>query len=120
MITKSRITKVACAICLLGMTVTGVYAAASQERGVVKSVNTSTHTLTLTGAAGKSDQTFTWSDTTKFTENGKSVSAAMVKPGAHVRIAFVPGGTSPRLESVTVGNAEHAQRTVGESKSKTK
>jgi hypothetical protein len=77
----------------------------SEERGVIKSVDMTAHTLVVTEHKKNSEQTFQWNDQTKFTERHKSASASALKQGERVDLTYTPGGSTPVLKSVHIAPA---------------
>jgi hypothetical protein len=85
---------------------------ATEERGVVKSVDTTAHTLVVTEHKKNTDQTFQWNDQTKFMERDKSASASALKAGEHVRLTYTAGNPKPTLQSVHIAPAKTAKPTA--------
>ena len=52
-----------------------------EERGIIKSVDMSAHTLVVTEHKENTDQKFQWNDQTKFSERNKSASPSDLKAG---------------------------------------
>jgi hypothetical protein len=81
----------------------------SEERGVIKSVDLSAHTLVVTEHKKNTEQTFQWNDQTKFTERHKSASPGDLKEGERVRLTYAPDGSAPILQTVHIAPAKAAK-----------
>lgn len=103
-----------CALSLLPAVVWGANPARPVEKhAIVKSVDAAKHQVVLTDTAKRSVGTFLWSDQTKFTEEGKSVTAALLKEGATVDVLYAPVSTgTPVLQQVKFVAAKAAPKTT--------
>ena len=102
------------ALCVLALSPALVFAGNTtkpgEERGVIKSVDMSAHTLVVTEYKKNAEQKFLWNDQTKFTERDKSASASALKEGESVRLKYSPGGEdTPLLQSVHIAPAKTAK-----------
>lgn len=101
---------VVAALCVLSLSPALVFAGntskPSEERGVIKSVDMTAHTLVVTEHKKNSEQTFQWNDQTKFMERTKSASASALKAGEHVRLTYTAGSPTPTLQSVHITPAK--------------
>ena len=97
------------ALCILSLSPALMFAAGSpkpiEERGVIKSVDMTAHTLVVTERKNNSEQTFQWNDQTKFHEHFRSTSANALKEGERVHLTYTPGGSTPVLKSVHIAPA---------------
>lgn len=85
-----------------------------EERGTIKSVDMSAHTLVVAEHRKNAGQKFQWNDQTKFSERDKSASASALKEGERVHLTYTPGGT-PVLQSVHITPArteKHSARNL--------
>src|SRR5262245_13781922 len=94
-------------LCVLVLGSTAASAASSRkidtERGVIRSVDTTAHTLLLTEHTKGTEQIFQFNDQTKFRVHHKTVTASDLKPGERVTIRYTPGGAPPLLQGVYAG-----------------
>jgi hypothetical protein len=92
------------ASCVLALSFGTIHAAGAakthSESGVIKSVDTGTHTLLITAGNDHSELSFRWNDHTKFTAGHKTLSASALKKGQSVNLAYAPGGDTPTLQRV--------------------
>ena len=77
-----------------------------EERGVIKSVDMTAHTLVVTEHKKNTEQTFQWNDQTKFMERDKNASASALKAGEHVRLTYTAGSPTPTLKNVHIAPAK--------------
>jgi hypothetical protein len=98
------------ALCVLSLTPALVLASGTpktrDERGIIKSVDMSTHTLVVTGHKKNADQKFQWNEQTQFSERDKNAAASDLKQGEHVHLSYTPGGETPVLQSVHIAPAK--------------
>ena len=87
----------------------GSAAKPGEERGVIKSVDMTAHTLVVSEHKKNTDQTFQWNDQTKFMERDKNASASALKAGEHVRLSYTAGSHMPTLQSVHIAPAKAAK-----------
>lgn len=73
---------------------------AAEKHAIVKSVDSAKHQVVLTDTNTKTTSTFLWNDKTKFTQQGKAVTATALKQGATVNVTYAPGTGTPVLEHV--------------------
>lgn len=94
------------AVCVLAISPALVFARGTakpvQERGIIKSVDMSAHTLVVTESKKNVEQTFQWNKQTKFSERHKNASASALKEGERVRLTYTAGGDTPTLRSVRI------------------
>jgi hypothetical protein len=76
------------------------------ERGTIKSVDVTDHTLVVTDQKGNAEHKYQWNDQTKFTEHGKVVTPTDLKVGEQVHISYKRGGDMPTLEHVFIAPAK--------------
>ncbi len=102
--------KAVTALCVLSLSPTLALAGGTpksvRERGIIKSVDMSAHTLVVTGHKKNVEQKFQWNDRTKFREHNGSVSADALKAGEHVNLTYTAGGSTPTLQSVHIAPAK--------------
>ena len=115
---KLRLTT-AVALCALALSNAGVFAAgaspAHSERGLIKSVDADAHTLVVTDRSESKEHKFLWNDQTKFTGRGKTVTAADLKAGEHVRISYSGSGDPPIMQRVLITPARVEKSTPDKS-----
>lgn len=91
-------------VCVLALGPNWAFAARSpqrlEERGTVKSVDTSAHVLVITDLKDKTEHSFQWNDKTKFASKRSKATPADLTEGERVRIAYTPGGDKPMLKRV--------------------
>jgi len=75
---------------------------AANERGTIKSVDAAARTVVVTDLKNKTEHTFLWNDHTKFTERGKTATAADLKPGERVRITYSGRGEQSTMQRVHI------------------
>jgi hypothetical protein len=80
----------------------GKAAKTMEERGMIKSVDTKPPEIVVIDKQTKSEGTFKWSDQTKFTEQGKTVSVNALKAGLPVQITYTSRSGTPMLERVKI------------------
>jgi hypothetical protein len=85
-----------------------------EERGIIKSVDMSAHTLVITERKKNADQKFQWNDQTKFKERDKRASANDLKEGERVHLSYIPGGGMPVLQSVRIAAARTAKHNAND------
>jgi len=73
---------------------------AAEKHAIVKSVDTAKHQVVLAEANSKTTGTFLWNEKTKFTQQGKAITAIALKEGATVDVTYTPGSGTPVLEHV--------------------
>lgn len=76
------------------------------ERGTIKSVDATAHTLVVTDLKNKTEHKFLWNDQTKFTERNKPATAAELKPGERVRINYTGSGDLRTMQRVHIAPAK--------------
>lgn len=76
------------------------------ERGTVSSVDVDAHTLVITDLKKNTEHKFLWNELTRFTERGKTSSAADLKPGERVRIRYAGSGEGVTLRRVHIAAAK--------------
>jgi hypothetical protein len=105
------------ALCVLVLSPALVFAGdaakPAEGRGIIKSVDTSAHTLVVTEHKKNTEQTFQWNDQTKFSERDKSASASALKAGERVHLTYTPGGGTPVLQSVHIAPAKTEKTGAG-------
>lgn len=88
----------------------GVFAADApktrDERGMIKSVDATAHTLVISDLKNRSEHKFQWNDQTKFTEHGKTATAAALKGGERVRITCSGTGDLLTMQRVQIAPAK--------------
>jgi hypothetical protein len=72
------------------------------ERGTIKSVDATAHTLVVSDLKNKTEHKFVWNDQTKFTERGKTATAADLKIGERVRISYSGSGDLLTMQRVHI------------------
>ena len=77
-----------------------------EERGTIKSVDATAHTVVVTDLKNNSEHKFVWTDQTKFSERGKNVSAAELKAGERVRITYSGSGELLTMQRVRIAPAK--------------
>lgn len=87
-----------CALALAPVTLRAAEPRPHQERGTIKSVDAATHTLVLADLKNSKEYKFQWNDQTKFTERGKTVTAAELKAGERIRVSYQGTGDMPTIE----------------------
>jgi len=103
---KKTVTATLCVLALgPALVFAGSPAKPSEERGVIKSVDMTAHTLVVTEHKKNTSQTFQWNDQTKFMERDKSASASALKAGEHVQLTYTAGKPNPTLKSVHIAPA---------------
>ena len=97
------------AICVLSLSPALLFGADApkpiEERGIIKSVDMSAHTLVVTERKNSSEKKFEWNDQTKFSERNQTTSASALKEGERVHLTYAPGGDTPILQSVHISPA---------------
>jgi hypothetical protein len=118
-------TTVATALCVLSLAPALVLAGSTtkplKERGIIKSVDPTAHTLVVTEHKNHADQTFQWNDQTKFRERDKTVSANALKPSERVHLMYTAGGSAPTLQAIHIApmrTAKHTARNMSHAGSK--
>lgn len=76
------------------------------ERGTIKSVDVAAQTLVVTDLKNKTEHKFLWNDQTKFTERGKTATAAALKAGERVRINYTGSGDLLTMQRVHIAPAK--------------
>jgi hypothetical protein len=98
------------ALCALALSTASLQAGAApkarDERGTIKSVDAANHTLVVTDLKGGAEHQFRWNDRTKFSEHGKSASAADLKAGERVRIHSTGSGDTLTMVHVNIAPAK--------------
>src|SRR5262245_12676685 len=95
-----------CALALNPATLLAANPHPHEERGTIKSVDTTAHTLTVTGGKDNSEHKFQWNDQSKFTERGKTVTAADLKAGERIRLTYKSGTDMPTIERARLAPAK--------------
>ncbi len=80
-----------------------VDASSHRDFGIIKSVDAAAHTLVVSNHRKTSEPTFLWNDQTKFIEHGKAATAADLRPGERVRIAYSGTADSLIVETLHIG-----------------
>jgi hypothetical protein len=113
-------TALALGLCALGLTVGNSMGAdkprLSQEAGTIKSVDATKHELVVLDSANKQQHSYTWNDSTRFQENGKTIAAAQLKTGEIVHLSYQAGGGRPVLHEVTIAPPPSVAQTPKKSK----
>ena len=98
------------ALCTLALSPATFLAAdtskAHDERGIIKSVDPDNHWLVVTDRKDNKEHKFLWNDETKFTERGKTATAADLKAGERVRITYSGNGDMPTVQRVHIAPAK--------------
>jgi hypothetical protein len=103
------------ALCTLVLSPAALFAAnahkTAEERGVIKSVDVTSHQLIVTDQKTKADGTFQWNDHTKFSEQRKNVNSSALKAGMAVHINYTPSSGTPVLQHVMVSPGKKQKHT---------
>jgi len=96
----------AVALCTLGLGLS-VASAADQPKlnhqsGTISSVDSAKHEIVVADSFNNKHETFTWNNATKFRQNEKTIAAAQLKSGEHVRLSYRTGTGMPMLEEVVI------------------
>lgn len=78
----------------------GNHAKATEERGVIASVDATARQLTVSNPKTKAAGTFTWNEQTKFSEHGKSANASALKEGMAVDLTYTTVAGTRTLRQV--------------------
>lgn len=82
------------------------------ERGTIKSVDATAHTLVVTDLKNNSECKFLWNDQTKFTGRGKTAAAADLKTGERVRVTCSGSDDLLIMERVRIAPAKVEKTTA--------
>ena len=96
-------------LCLLALTPTALFAAnprSQEERGTIKSVDAAAHTLVVADLKDNKEHKFLWNDQSKFSERGKTVTAADLKAGKRIRVTYKGSGEMPAIEHARLAPAK--------------